>query len=187
MTNDPASQPPDTLRELMLVEYKTLRDETLKRMDHRISLLMSSLTVTGAILGIGIERSSGPLLLVIPTVSVLFGLLVIYHTKAIADIARYLHRNIERPLDVWYPGSFGWHTRPDSRRRFKRIFSVFHLPIMLTVLVPSLSALTLAWQFRGSVTVTVPLAIMDVALLTFYVTEYFRHTARPLLPADSST
>jgi hypothetical protein len=168
-------------RELMLVEYKSLRDECLKRMDHRITLLVSSITVSGAILGIGLERNNGPLLLVAPIVTVLFGLLVLYHTKAIADVSRYLLTDIEQPLDEQYPGAMGWHGRPAWRKtRFREIFTVFHLPIMLTVAVPTVAALALAWQYEGHVGVKIPLAVLDGLLVVFYVVQYLRRISRPL-------
>jgi hypothetical protein len=165
----------------MLTEYKSLRDECLKRMDHRVTLLVSSITVSSAIVGLGVERNSGTLLLVAPTVAVLFGLLVLYHTKVIADVARYLVAYIELPLDKQYPGTFGWHTRPPWRTtRFREIFTVFHLPIMLTVVVPAGAALVLAWQYEGPVGVKVPLAALDGVLVALYVTQYLRRITQPL-------
>lgn len=117
MTNGSFDPISDIRRELMLTEYKTMHDETLKRMDHRITLITSPLAVNGAILGIGVERQSATLLLITPTISALFGLLVLYHTKMIADIARYILNYIELPLATRYEGSLGWYTRPTWRHK----------------------------------------------------------------------
>lgn len=186
MTDEAQPSFSDERRELMMAEYKTLRDETLKRMDHRITLLVSSLTVDGAILGIGVERASGPLLLLTPVIAVLFGFLVMYHTKAISDIARYLMTAIEEPLNERYPGSFGWHTVPWRTTRFREIFSIFHFPTMLTTVVPAITAMTLAWQFRVDTTVMVLLSVLDAVLMVYYLVAYFRRVAKPLLRAGDA-
>lgn len=173
----------DVRRELMLAEYKSLRDESMRRMDHRITLLVSSLTVSGAILGLGVERTSGALLLLAPVISVLFGLLVLYHTKVIADIARYLKVYVEAPLDEHYTGSLGWYTRPGWRHNRFRAFSVFHLPMMLVVLVPAATGLALAWQYAGPAGVKISLAVLDGVLIVFYLVQYARRFSRPRVEA----
>jgi hypothetical protein len=42
---------PDFLSEILVAEYKTLRDEIIKKMDHRTSLVVCSVTVSSAVLG----------------------------------------------------------------------------------------------------------------------------------------
>lgn len=113
---------------------------------------------------------------------------MLYHTSSIADIARYIVANIELPLDAAYSGSLGWHTRPRWRStRFRDIFVVFHFPIMLTVIVPTGAALTLAWQYDGPVGVKVPLAVLDGVLVAFYVIQYLRRITKPLVAKDAAT
>ncbi|HEY0640667.1 MAG TPA: hypothetical protein VGD67_23810 [Pseudonocardiaceae bacterium] len=165
-------------RELMLAEYKSLRDESLKRMDHRITLLVSSLTISGAILGFGVERKDGTLLLVAPVMAVLFGLLVLYHTRVIADIGHYLRAHVEAPVEALHKGVMGWYTRPAWRGNRFRGMTLFHLPIMLTVLAPTVAALVLAWQFGGALDVKVPLAVLDVLLVGYYLFQYLRRIGR---------
>jgi hypothetical protein len=164
----------DTYRELMLAEYKALRDESLKRMDHRITLVVSSLTVSSAILGFGVERRDGTLLLVTPVVSVLFGLLVLYHTRMIAEIARYLAAHVELVVNEQYMGAMGWNTNPDWRTNRFRGFPLLHLPLMLAVMAPTVVALVLAWQFEGEAGTKVSLAVLDGGLIAYYLYHFVR-------------
>ena len=165
----------DERREIMLAEYKSLRDETMKRMDHRVTLFVSSLTISGAIAGIGIERRSGTLLLITPVFATLFGLMVLFHTKIIADIARYIVERIEGPLDTAYPDSMGWHLKPSWKgSKFRGILTTFHVPMMLTVTVPAVVTVVLAWQFGDPPAALIPLTLIDTALVGFYFRQYFR-------------
>ncbi|GGS58682.1 MULTISPECIES: hypothetical protein [Actinokineospora] len=170
-------------RELVLAEYRALRDESMKRMDHRVTLLVSSLTISGAILGFGVERKDGSLLLVAPVMAVLFGLLVLYHTAIVAEIAQHVATRIEAPMNALYDGAMGWHTRPERQNRFRGL-SLLHLPIMLTVLAPTVAALVLAWQFDGSLGTKIPLAVLDGALVVYYLVQYTRRISRSSARAD---
>lgn len=49
----------EVVREILLTEYKCLRDEVCKKMDHRVSLIVSSVTTSVVALGVGVERGSG--------------------------------------------------------------------------------------------------------------------------------
>jgi uncharacterized membrane protein len=80
---------PGFLSEVLLAEYKTLRDEILKKMDHRTSLVVCSVTVSSAVLGFGIERKSAPLLLVSPLVSLLIGILILFHNVQIGEASEF--------------------------------------------------------------------------------------------------
>lgn len=162
-------------REIMLAEYKSLRDETFKRMDHRITLFVSSLTISGAIAAIAVERRSGALLLLTPIFATLFGLMVLFHTKIIADIARYVVEKIELPLNEAYPNSIGWHIKPAWKgSKFRGILITFHVPMMLTVAVPALVTVALSWQYGDPPEILVPLMITDLGLVAFYFWQYFR-------------
>src|SRR3954465_3321262 len=86
------------LREVMLTEYKALRDEQLQRMNNRITLIVASLTVSGALIGVGLERASAPLLLFVPVTASLFGLLHAYHHVAIKELGAHIRDAIESPL-----------------------------------------------------------------------------------------
>lgn len=169
---DTADVTDPVVRELLLVEYKTLRDEVLKKMDHRTSLLVSSLTVSLLALGVGIERNSAPLLLVVPVICVLFGLLVQFNNKSIYDACDYIATNIEAPLDRAYPGSFRWQlTRKPRTRRMRELMWLQHVPSVLVVFIPSLVAIVIALGSGVSVSIVLA-AVLDIAALGFYFRQY---------------
>jgi hypothetical protein len=89
-TNAESSSVDSGILTVMLTEYKSLRDEQLKRADHRITLLTTSITVSGALLATGLQLKSAYVLLTLPLVSSLFGLLIIFHHRAIRDIGLYI-------------------------------------------------------------------------------------------------
>jgi hypothetical protein len=168
--------------EVLLAEHAALRDEILRRSDHRVTILVGSLTVSAALLGVGVERRSAPLLLVLPLIASLFGLLIVYHHVAIRELGRYV-ANLE-PILAELSGLAGrWEGWESSRShapdRFRRLRVVWHLPIMLVVLLPGLLALSLPWialpaDERGDLRVLLPLAVIDVAALLFFVVTYLR-------------
>lgn len=84
-------------REIILAEYKALRDEIIKKMDHRTTFRISALTLTLAAIGVGAERKSDVVLLV-PIVAVLFNFVAIYHSIQIGRAADYIRDKIEPKL-----------------------------------------------------------------------------------------
>lgn len=95
-------------RELLLTGYKALRDEICKKMDHRTSLLISSVTVEIAALGVGVERKSSAVLLLAAIFAFIFGMLTVFHGRQIGEVSQYIIRRIETPLTTYYP-TLGWH------------------------------------------------------------------------------
>ena len=90
--------PDPSMLQFILSEYSSLRDEILRPADHRITLLVASLTISAAVIGIAVERESADLLLVVTVIAVLFGLLVLFQHVIIYIIADYIRDNIEGPL-----------------------------------------------------------------------------------------
>ena len=60
--------------QVLLAEYGALRQEIVQRISNRVQLLIASLTVSGLIIGLAVERSSAVLLLVAPLWLVYSGL-----------------------------------------------------------------------------------------------------------------
>lgn len=119
-------------------------------MDHRVTLIVASLTITSTLIGVGLERESGVLLLFVPVVAVLFGLLHIYHHVAVREIGQYLRDSLEARLSNGVTDWEGWHvSRMPGRRRFGRLLGIWHLPILLVTVVPSALALALSYSFAG--------------------------------------
>lgn len=130
---------------LLLAEHDSLRDEAFHRMDHRVTLLTTSLVVDAAVIGVGIERDSPELLLLVPLIACLFGLLVTYHHRAIAELGDFIREEIDARVMVRYPGIRRWHsTRSDWRPL--EILLVWHVPIVAATLLPSVVAVGLAME-----------------------------------------
>jgi hypothetical protein len=174
--------------QILLAEYAALRNEAVKRMEHRITLLVTSLTVSAATIAVGVERRSAGLLLIVPVVAGLFGLLIVYHHMAIKELGIYIRNYIEEPLRESNPRVMNWQsTRLPSSTRAKRIFGIWHLPMVLATLVPSAVGLGLGWSFPGSVYLKLSLSAVGVAVMIYYLLAYTRQLlmesgahARPL-------
>jgi hypothetical protein len=165
--------------QIILAEYTALREEILRRMDHRMTTLVTSLTVSGALIAVGVERESAPLLLVVPVVAALFGLLIIYHILTIREIGIYIEAKIERPLRLTYADSMSWHSAqmpPDIRIR--RLIGIGYVPVALATLVPSFIGLTLPWSFKGGMALKIALFSVGVLTQSYYVFQYYTKLIR---------
>jgi hypothetical protein len=107
----------DVAREILLTEYKALRDEIIKKMDHRATFRISALTLTLGAIGVGAERKSDVLLLLVPVVAVLFNVVAVFYSLQVARAADYIRDNIEPKLQAQAPGSVGRHTMTGDRTR----------------------------------------------------------------------
>ena len=168
-----------SMLQFILGEYSSLRDEILRRADHRITLLVTSLTISSAVIGIAVEREGADLLLVVPVIAVLFGLLVLFHHVIIYSIADYIRENIEAPLKEAFPDLKGWQsTRAPAPAHARGALSIWHFPMMAATLVPTLIALGLSLTFPGRLTTRVMLLIVDVAALSYYLVQYIGYMLR---------
>ncbi|WP_394613677.1 hypothetical protein JNUCC0626_27655 [Lentzea sp. JNUCC 0626] len=165
---------PKFAADVLLAEYKSLRDEILKKMDHRTSLVVCSVTVSSAVLGFGIDRKSGALLLVSPLVSLLLGTLILFHNVQIAEISRYLRRRFEGPLAERIDGFVGWHVnKREPEYRFARRLLPYQLSLALIAIAPAVVAIPLAAVNTNWVTWVV--LGVDLALLANYVAQFARY------------
>jgi hypothetical protein len=164
----------DGAREVVLAEYKALRDEILKKMDHRATFRVSALTLGLAAIGIGIERKSGVLLLLAPVAVVLLNNMASFHSMQIARTANYVRDVIEPKLTRQYPDSIGWHKFVGDRAtRFRETLLSFHLSNLIFVFAPSLVSIALGWAYLGSLILTIALTLLDVSLLGLFCWNYF--------------
>lgn len=158
-------------RELLLAEYKCLRDEVIKKMDHRTTFIISSITVSSAVLGFGIERASAPLLLVAPLVSLLLGMLVYFHNTQIGELSEYIKANIENKLKAPNGSKMGWHDiHSDYKFRFKARFISYHLPLVSIAMTPAIVAIPLSLSNFQPLTLALPLIVIDGVLVILYFT-----------------
>jgi hypothetical protein len=159
--------------EIALAEYKALRDEILKKMDHRTSLMVCSVTVSSAVLGFGIERQNGPLLLVSPLISVLLGIVIVFQGAQIGQASEYLRRTFDVPLSEGARGVQGWHnSTADPENRLRQRMLPYHFPLVLIVIAPAAVAVPLALADPDWV-VWVILGV-DGGLLAIYLTLLVR-------------
>jgi hypothetical protein len=162
--------------EVLLAEYKTLRDEILKKMDHRTSMVVCSVTVSSAVLGFGIDRKSGPLLLVSPLVSLLLGILILFHNIQIGEAAEHLRRQVDVPLSEKFREFPGWHNlKSDPKYRLKQRMLPYHLPLILIAVAPAVVSTPLALVSPGPFVLTLPILVVDFALLVVYVVQLTLH------------
>jgi hypothetical protein len=162
----------EAVREILLTEYKCLRDEVCKKMDHRASFIVSSVTTSVVALGVGVERGSGPILLLTPIIAALFGLLIMFHERQIGEVSEFIRDKIELPLLEHYPNSIGWHLAKGQMVRRKERLPGFYLPLILIMTVPSVAGFSLAWTFHNPLELTIPLAIASLGLLIVYSIQY---------------
>lgn len=165
----------------ILEEYKSLRIEAQARMNHRITLLTSSVATAGVLLGLAFNTLNGnspnskhspEIFLLVPLITSLFGLLTTYHTTLIYDMADYL-KLLEIRINKVYPLAMGWYASSDGSQ-FPKIFWIWHLPMMLITLAPSFVAIFLFLSFTPKWEVqTVVLLTLDLLLLIYFIVEYF--------------
>jgi hypothetical protein len=170
----------DNQLQFILEEYKSLRTEAQTRMGHRITLLTSNTATSSVLLSLSLSvlssnslsiKPSAELLLLVPVTSCLFGLLTAYHTALIYDIGDYIQL-IEIRINKMYPLAMGWYTSSNNNQ-FEKIFWMWHFPMMLITLAPSLVAITLfflstpVWRIQ-----TVILFAFDLIMLFYFVRAY---------------
>ena len=168
---------PKFAADVLLIEYRSLRDEILKKMDHRTSLVVCSVTVSSAVLGFGIDRRSGALLLVSPLVSLLLGTLILFQRVQIREAVEHLRERIEVPLVERFDGFVGWHmAERDPKYRLGRRMLPYHLPLILIAIAPLLVAMPLA--FASADWVTWVVLAVDAVLLMVYAGQLIRYRSR---------
>ncbi|MFC3890136.1 hypothetical protein ACFOWZ_01520 [Lentzea rhizosphaerae] len=168
---------PKFAAEIALAEYKALRDEILKKMDHRTSLMVCSVTVSSAVLGFGVERRNGPLLLVSPLISVLLGIVILFHGAQIGQASEYLRRTFDVPLSGGARGVEGWHiATADPRNRLRQRMLPYYFPLILIAIAPVFVAVPLALANPDWV-VWVILAV-DGGLLAIYLALLVKYRHR---------
>ena len=171
--------PDPSMLQFILSEYSSLRDEILRPADHRITLLVASLTISAAVIGIAVERESADLLLVVTVIAVLFGLLVLFQHVIIYIIADYIRDNIEGPLKEAFPGLQGWQSsRAPAPTHARGALSIWHFPMMAVTLVPAVTSLGLSLTFSGRLATRAMLLTIDLTALSYYLVQYIRYMSR---------
>src|SRR4051794_32736107 len=80
----------------MLEEYKSLRDETLKRIEHRYQIFTLTLVVAGGVLTAGASSSISHLaLLLYPVLAALFAMAYYYNHRVLIQLGAYIREELE--------------------------------------------------------------------------------------------
>ena len=130
--------------------------------------MVCSVTVSSAVLGFGVERRNGALLLVSPLISLLLGIVILFHGAQIGQASEYLRRTFDVPLSGGARGVPGWHISTAApENRLRRRMLPFYFPLVLIGVAPAAVAIPLALANPDWV-VWVILSI-DTGLLGAYV------------------
>ncbi|SFW89549.1 hypothetical protein SAMN04489730_7278 [Amycolatopsis australiensis] len=135
-------------------------------------MVVSSVTVSSAVLGFGVERASGPLLLLSPLVFT-----SPRHPHRVPERPdragfRALRQQVGLPLRSAYAEFRGWHhTKRDPKYRLKQRLLPYHLPLILIAIAPAVVAIPLALANAKPVLLTVPILVVDLCLPAIYIAQ----------------
>jgi hypothetical protein len=165
----------DAEREIVLAEYRALRDEIGRIAGHRAMFRVVAFTLTSVAIGVGVERGSAVLLLLAPIAVLLGGHIVARQGVQIARVTDYIRDFVEPKLDRQATGSIGWHWFASERLRASR-----HLGDLMIVVVLTGVAVTLGWLafpfFTGrALAIVTGVTVVDGALLVVFLSSYVRH------------
>lgn len=108
MSND-AKKTNDVNLSYLEMEYKTLRDEILKRMDLRHQMVSVTLTIAGAFLGFGLGTPG--VVLVYPPLAAFLAVAWAQNDYRVRQVSTYIREHHEKYL----PG-LGWETHMQAQR-----------------------------------------------------------------------
>ncbi|MGV9679221.1 hypothetical protein ACWDSJ_28400 [Nocardia sp. NPDC003482] len=166
----------DETREIILAEYKTLRDEIMKKMDHRTTYRLATLTLSMATMGVGIQLRNALLLLLVPMVTIILGNLTIFQTMQISRMSGYIRDDIEKRLNAQYANPLGWHLSNEDRpKRLRESLIVSYIPNAAIPLIPSVVAIGLSWTLTGSAWARAAITVIDLALIAYFLFIYGRN------------
>jgi hypothetical protein len=165
--------------QIRLAEYGALREEVLRRIDNRLTVFLTSLTASAAIIGVALQLNSALLILVVPIINSLYGLIFIYHVAAVSEIGLYIANNIERALNDKYGAVLGWHiSRTLAARRVRRWLGIGYIPLALATLLPPVLGLSLAWSMEGATGLKISLFFLGVVSTSYYASQYYIHVIK---------
>jgi hypothetical protein len=94
-------QPQGRDMETALEEYKTLREETLKRVEFRYQIFNLTLIVAGSLLTVGTGTNAPrSVLLLYPTLSFFLAAAFVYNSILLVEIGAYIREHLEERLDL---------------------------------------------------------------------------------------
>jgi hypothetical protein len=100
----------------IIIEYKALRDEVLKRIELRQQFVSMTLTIAGVFLGVG--ATTATVALVYPPLAAFLAIAWMQNDERVKSLAKYIRRHIESSV----PG-LGWETHVQAERKATRMRS----------------------------------------------------------------
>jgi hypothetical protein len=164
----------ETIRAGLEMEYRTLRDEILRRIEMRQQLVSITLTIAAAFLGFGLTTPS--VALVYPSLAAFLAIGWHQNDLRVRDAAKYIRENIETKI----PG-LGWEKdaskkRGESSGTVLRIFShggIFLLSQLIAVAIGLIkfTFTTTDWALLG-------LSVIAVLFVVWILAREFHMIAR---------
>jgi hypothetical protein len=127
--------------ELILAEFKSLRDEIHVRIQQQQLLVTLTVTAIGVLAAVTVDSKRDDLLLLIPIVTTTFGLMLLEHTRVIGALGDYINHVLG--AENSHAVSLGQWERSDQRGRTKILEKVpmLVLPyVLLFVVCPVVAA-----------------------------------------------
>lgn len=148
------------------IEYMSLREESLRRIDGRQQILSVTLTLAGAFLGIGWGTGGAMALLIYPPLAALLAASWVQNEVRIGAISKYIREHLESAI----PG-LGWE-RFNREYISKSRFMGFPIDIIsiggIFVLTQGLALFLSAFRFGGSF-VELLMVVVDIASIVALV------------------
>jgi hypothetical protein len=173
--------------EALLAEYKELKQEQRMRMTSRDNLgywIFPALAVVGGVALSGPGRE--PLLLLLPLVCIALGWAYLGNDTKVTQIGDYIRTELAPIVrEAGEPMPFGWetyHRATPLRAMAKRIHPVIQLMIFCA---PAWAALTVFVASSAGVTMWVPVAVLEAALVGALTLLFIAH-GWPRVPAIHS-
>jgi hypothetical protein len=147
----------------ILEEYKSLRDETLKRVEFRYQIFSLTLIIAGSLLTVG-TADNGPrtVLLIYPILSFFFSASFVYNSMLLVQIGAYIRDIIEESNAV----NLGWakylKTRYGAIEPFE-IISTYGL-FLGTQVVALIAFFSYNLPIEGSVAILLTISLIAVVL-----------------------
>lgn len=89
------------MKEEMLEEYKTLREETLKCIEFRYQIFNLTLIVAGTLLSVGISQNGARLVLLLyPILAFFFANAFVYNSMLLIEIGAYIRDDMEKRREL---------------------------------------------------------------------------------------
>ena len=162
------------------LEYNSLRNEILRRIEMRQRFISITLTIAGAFLGVGVTTET--VALVYPPIAAFLAIGWMHNDGQIRDLATYVREHLERSM----PG-LGWETyvqakRESSRMRGRRFIVISHAGIFILTQIMSIGIGLLKFTFTPVEWVLLGIDLVAVLVVVWVIRWVTVYRAREPSP-----